>query len=755
VIREVRPAHVLIEGPIDFGERLGELALGHELPIAIFTFYRDATRSHASWTPFCRYSPEWVAIEEGRAAGAAVRFCDLPAWHDAFAGRRNRYADRRGDRAAGRYERMVAALCARFRLDDVDALWDHLFEQPSDPDDLRSRLDAYFEELRGDEEAGPRDGPREELMARCIAWAMREAGDRDVVVVCGGWHAPALARRSEEVLAEDAFPSVSTPADEGARRGSYLVPYSFHRLDSFVGYESGLPSPAYYDEVWESGPEKACDAMLRLATERLRKKKQPVSTADLIACTSMARALARLRHHGELARTDLLDGIAGALVKDALEVALPWARRGPLLPRTEPLLVEVVASLSGDRRGRLAPGTPRPPLLVDAEEQLRQLGLAPTASARSVAIELTTETGREKSRLLHRLRVLGIPGFERTGGPARATGTELAEAWRIAPAEDRESALIEASGWGATLEAAAGAKLEGDLLLAGGRTSELAAILGEAVFVGIGGLAMRVLADVALAVAREPSFADLGAASDHLFDLFRHGDLLGATGAAQLAIVLEAAFDRGLWLLEGLQGGTAPADRDEIAAMRALLAIAKHGPPALAIAPARASAVMSRRAIDASAPPAIRGGALGFLWSAAHWQRPAEATEHAIRAVRAASRPAMLGDFLAGLFALAREEVLAAPDLVGAIDEILVAVGDDDLLVGLPSLRLAFSYFPPLERETIARAILARHGGDPAHARGLVRAEVASADVARGVELDGRVRALAIRYGLADVEGGP
>src|SRR5690349_23405165 len=92
-ILRVQPLHVLIEGPADFNARIDELRLPHALPVALFTYYRDEQRMHASWTPFCEYSPEWVALTVGHDTGAQVRFCDLPAWHPTFAGRRNRYAD--------------------------------------------------------------------------------------------------------------------------------------------------------------------------------------------------------------------------------------------------------------------------------------------------------------------------------------------------------------------------------------------------------------------------------------------------------------------------------------------------------------------------------------------------------------------------------------------------------------------------------------------------------------------------------------
>src|SRR3954468_2206936 len=84
-IETLRPAYVLVEGPADLNDRLDELLLGHELPIAVFTSYRDGVQRHTSWAPFCAYSPEWVALTAGRAVGAHLRFIDLPAWHPAFA----------------------------------------------------------------------------------------------------------------------------------------------------------------------------------------------------------------------------------------------------------------------------------------------------------------------------------------------------------------------------------------------------------------------------------------------------------------------------------------------------------------------------------------------------------------------------------------------------------------------------------------------------------------------------------------------
>ncbi|MBX3249174.1 MAG: hypothetical protein KF901_18490 [Myxococcales bacterium] len=798
VIREVRPRHVLIEGPADWNERLDELRLDHTLPIAIFTFERGPARDHASWTPFCNYSPEHVALKVADEVGAAARFFDLPAWHPAFEGLRNRFADRLGLEERSHASRYVEALCRELGVDDVDTLWDHLFEQPMPLSALRERLATYFERLRADEPGGDRDGPREDFMAASVAWAMRDGGD--VVVVCGGYHAPAIERLWED--ASPAAPALDPSPPPDTRRGSYLVPYSEKRLDAFAGYEAGMPSPAFQEAVWTHGADAACEALLQRAVASLRAKRQHVSTADLIACLSVARGLAQLRGHAALARTDLLDAVASALVKDALEVPLPWSRRGPLLPRTDPLIVAVVSAFSGEQRGKLGAGTPRPPLAADVEAILAAHDLDPRATPREVRVRLADPRERDTSRVLHRLRVLGVPGIQRVAGPGFATDAELEERWMIVRHEDADAALIEAASYGGTLESAATARLEEGLIAAGASLARLAGLLGEAAFTGIDTLSSRVVGQIASAVASEPSLGELGEATHRLFDLYRHGDLVGASQALVLARVLEAAFDRGLWLLEGVSGAEAPADTGHLRAIVALRDLVRRG-ATLVLDVDRAAGVMERRSVDLDAPPAIRGGALGWLWSlglgseGADWvglglgsevEAGSDAeTGHAhvdvdvdgdgdlgdgdfghghghghgdvgdvggfaALAVRGAARPSTLGDFLAGLFALAREEVLESAVLVGALDEVLQEMTRDDFLVALPSLRFAYSWFPPRERERFARRVLAHRGEDVGEARSLLSLPTDAARVAGGYALEARVDAIEAKYGLGPSE---
>lgn len=758
-IAALEPDWVLIEGPADMNERLDELLLSHTLPVAIFSYYHDDKRTHASWTPFCDYSPEWVALREGAEAGAAVRFMDLPAWTEAFAGVRNRYSD--GDRRQADY---VSRLCQELGVDGMDALWDHLFEQPMETEALTGRLDAYFDAVRSDDGAGDRDEAREAFMVRCVRAALAQS-EREVVVVCGGYHKPAIeaaVARADRDDADASWPEVPAGA-EGARHGSYLVPYTFARLDSFTGYESGMPSPAYYQSCWRYGLKAASEQMLAAIVMRLRERKQLISSADLIGALSMTEGLARMRGHAVVGRTDLLDGLASALVKDAQEVPLPWSERGTLRAGTHPVLVEVVRTMSGTQVGLLAEGTPRPPLIADVWNKLHEHKLTPEDSGRrEETLDLTDPEDVERSRLLHQLALLGVPGFVRQQGPSWATDAELKESWLLWKAFEAESALIEAAAYGSTLIDAAMAKLSEKLLEASNNLEALAALLGEAVFVGLSGLTGELLELVAHQARAEPKLERLGPALGQLLGLFRHDTLLGAKGSLELGRIIEAAYDRGLWLFEGIQGQNLPADQGHLKAAMALRDTARFTADILDVSVERATRVMLRRSTDLEAPAAIRGAALGSLWSMDYFDDAHEAVKHALTVIRASSHPKVMGDFLAGLFALAREEVMAVEidqggevdgaaaggPLLAAIDAALGMMENDDFLVAVPALRNAFSFFPPVEKDRIAKAILVRHGEATADSRAFRKLEVPPEVMMAAQALEAEVTKKLLAHGL-------
>src|SRR5215470_9258282 len=193
-IARMRPAAVLIEGPADFNERIGELFLGHRPPIAIYSYvaWQNGSRQGAYY-PMCDYSPEWQALLAAKACGAAVRFIDLPFATLAREDRRtHRYAD---DRLRG--SDYVNALCNALEVESFDDAWDLIAEQ--DPEltakQILRRVGDYCRCLRaadGDAVRGY-DHRRERFMAAHLRAAFAEFGRERVVAVTGGYHTSGIA----------------------------------------------------------------------------------------------------------------------------------------------------------------------------------------------------------------------------------------------------------------------------------------------------------------------------------------------------------------------------------------------------------------------------------------------------------------------------------------------------------------------------------------------------------------------------------
>lgn len=789
-IRTLRPAYVLIEGPADFNERLDELYLPHQLPVAIYSYLSGDQTHRGSWSPFAEHSPEWQALQVAREVGATVRFIDLPAWHDAFSRMENRYADVADHEHEERAEAYERALTEKLSVQGRDALWDHLFEDGCDAAELAQRLLTYFDHLRGEDRGSQGNQAREQMMARWIAWAMAQPGEpgrAQALVVCGGYHAPALARLWQSVPSElPATPQPSlessddeeapgTPDPEAALRfGSYLVPYTFKRLDAFAGYASGMPSPAYYQWVWDHGPEGAAHRALQHVMQRLREKKLPASTADLMAVHLRAQGLARLRGHEKPLRSDWLDALAGALVKDALDAPLPWTYRGAIRPGTDPVLVQAMDVLAGDTVGRLAPGTPQPPLVAAVQAELAAHGIVLRGQLK---LDLLLETDRAKSRVLHRLSILRLPGVRRTQGPKLAMSGERTELWSLSEPLEQQAALIEAGAWGASLHDAARARLEDDLRQAHGRIGPLADGLNQAAWAGLSALSDTLLRELRGAIASEPRFEALGPALSVLHTLLRHGQMLGMADAPVLRVVIESGFDRALWLLEPPAAIT-PADMqahlEGHLALRRIVADVlahaqdnahdAHAPSLLDVEPARALAVWQRKAADTGAAPVSRGAALGATLSLAG--RIADAQTHSDHGVSEAmqllhSLPApVLGDALTGLLALARETLSSEPAFVAGMDRTVQALDNADFVRAMPSLRAAFAWLPPQERGLLADQVLALHDATHLSRRALTAhrtGEAAPEQLAEARRVEDAVLARLAAWGvtLEDAQGRP
>lgn len=767
-----RPAAVLIEGPSDYNPHLGELRLAHQLPIAIYSFFRTESSHSGVYYPFCDYSPEWVALQRGFEVGADVRFIDLP-WSESFGDRRatHRYAD--SELRRGQY---VAALCARLQVEDFDDLWDRMVESHADlkvEEYLRRAHEFCLSTRLWESEVSVSDRRRESFMAKRILDTNRET-DGPILVVTGGFHSSALAARVEGLVApaldiddppEDSSDQTVSIIDSGVA----LTTYSFERLDGLTGYNAGMPSPGFYQHAWQQRSDMVANSsanssansaassaansaatfshqpLLDALVKSLRRRKQTLSTADLIAVETSARAIAAIRGRTHVWRSDLVDAVTSSLVKDELEYGCD-----------SPILDAVHEVLRGSRTGRLASGVRLPRLVDEINRQLELQSLAPSKRVVKVDLDLLNEDDMSKSRLLHQLVALEVKGFRLDGGTdflAREDVGQLWESWRIHWTPEFESSCIEAARYGTDLIEAVAARLVETARRdpSSNRSSQhrgavdAARLLVQASRCGVESLSKELIHEIEGLIATESRFSEIGEALGHILFLYCFDEAFGTTRLPRLQTLLAETFSRATWLLESLGNSTA-VEPGLITGMQSVAETYRRASDALDQADDEYMRVLQRVQADSAKPAEVRGAAAGMLWLIG-----GATGESVLADMMYFSSPEKLGDFLNGLFTLAREVAQRHPKLLQAIDHVLLGFGGEEFQTALPSLRMAFTSFAPREKHHLLFNLFESLGLLPENLN--VPQTVDASTAAEALAIEDRMFETIAKYGLEQVDG--
>ncbi|MDO5094304.1 MAG: DUF5682 family protein [Propionibacteriaceae bacterium] len=693
-IVDARPTAVLIEGPTEYNPHLGELMLDHQLPVMLYSWapmYPHAPEDSPEWGvrrgsfyPMTSYSPEWVALRTAHAAEIPIEFIDLPwlAFAD-VAVAENRYAE--GNVAPGAAERLQR----EFGVDDTASLIDELIEV--DPElslaTYRERIELLGSLLRG--ETDPEIDAREAHMAYRIAEARRSYGD-DMLVVCGAAHISGLRER---LAGEVAAVTTWRPPPDDDRYGIALTPTSYAALDALDGYDAGQPSPGFYDALFTdraAGRHDTSERLLGQVVTGLRKARQFISPADLIAVRTTAGALSQLRGHRQIWRTDLVEGITTALVKDDAGL-------------NHPLLHHVYQALRGNQLGRLAEGTRQPPLTVELRNELESLGLTPTPRRRYEPADLSDDLGLRRSRLLHSLVALEVPGFRQVA-TADKNGVER---WQLHWTPGFEGALVAAARYGGSREQAVSARLLGRAADITSDPAAATALILDAALCGVTQLSASLQARTEALLATASDISAIGDAVGTLMRLFRYDPILRATGRADLGQLLGTTFDRSVRLLERLTPRAEGPELERfVRAMRQLTDSAERVGTQLSYDLDGFHEALAVVIADDRQAATVRGAALGAQWLAG-----VRADAEIAELLSVVAVPEQLGDFVAGLLGVAREAALRRPEALLRLDSILTDLSDEVFFAALPGLRRAFSHYTPRERSQVAQLLLGDSAG--------------------------------------------
>ncbi|MBL1081412.1 hypothetical protein JK359_05375 [Streptomyces actinomycinicus] len=547
-----RPRAVLIEGPPEADALIPLVAdPGLRPPVALLAHAVDEPGRSAFW-PFAEFSPEWVAVRWAVEHEVPARFVDLPATHTLAREEEARALP--ADRGDG--EPVVAAEDDQVRVDplavlaeaagydDPERWWEDVVEHrgPGEQDPLVpfAAVAEAMGALRERYGAGgrPRDLVREAHMRLRLREARKEFGDA-VAVVCGAWHVPALREKST-VTADRALlrglPKVKTDLT--------WVPWTHRRLARAGGYGAGIDSPGWYGHLFHA-PDRPVERWLTKVAGLLRAEDRIVSSAHVIEAVRLAETLAVMRGRPLPGLGETTDAVR-AVMCDGSDV--------PLALVHDRLVV-------GDVLGEVPESAPAVPLQRDLARQQRALRLKPEASERELELDLRGDTDAGRSRLLHRLRLLGVDW----GEPARSRGSTgtFRETWRLRWEPELSVRVAEAGVWGTTVSAAAQAKAEAEAETARG-LADVTALAEQCLLAGMSDalpVVMRVLADRA---ALDTDVAHLAQALPALVRSLRYGDVRG-TDTGALAEVAAGLAER---IFIGLPPACAALDADAAEEMR-------------------------------------------------------------------------------------------------------------------------------------------------------------------------------------------
>lgn len=716
----LQPDCILVEGPPDAEEILAFAAHAELRPPVALLIYDPEKPQRSAFYPFAVFSPEWQAIRFGLERNVPVRFMDLPqslqmglaAEAEAKAAAETPPPES-CESDAGEADSAEAAavpvieatpdlllshdplahLARAAGYSDSERWWEHLVEHRRDSGDIFAAVLEGMTALRESAIASSletldplREQRREAWMRQTIRTAQKEGFQR-IAVVCGAWHAPALTKLPP--AKEDAALLKGLPKRKVA---ATWIPWTYSRLAFASGYGAGVESPGWYDFLWQfqattmraSSSTALSVQWLTSVARLLRGEDLDASSASVIEAVRLAESLAALRGRP-------LPGLPE--FNEATQTVLCFGDALPLRLISEKLIVS-------ERLGTVPDSTPMVPLAQDLTREQKRLRLAPEAAQRVLDLDLRKPNDLDRSRLLHRLNLLGIAWGKGERGSSRQQGT-FHEHWRMHWQPEFAVALIEAGLWGNTIPTAAAAKVRHDTDHAAD-LSALTALLDATLLADLPEAAAHLMTRLQEVAAVASDVGHLMGALPPLANILRYGNVR-QTDATMVTQVVDGLVVR---ICIGLPGACGSLNDEAAEAMFTHL-LATHAALTLLQTPAHLEAwrdVLLRLADAPNLHGVITGRACRLLLEGQHLTTAESARRFGL-ALSTANSPAQSAAWAEGFLHESGIVLVHDDTLWRVIDEWVTALPAEQFDTVLPLLRRTFSTFQAAERRQMGARV--------------------------------------------------
>lgn len=712
-IEEYQPDCILVEGPKNAGELI-DFAVSEETkaPFCIYLSFHDKNgkiseekEKYRAFYPFLDYSPELVALREGRKRGIACEFIDLSYGEKllntqkASEKEEEEYGSDRTFLQSKYYQKLTEKLgCKSF-----NELWEMLFEIDGchmATNDFVRNLYYYCwysrENTEQEELLNQGDIIREYYMAENIKKAQEKY--KKILVVTGGIHTIALT----ELVPAEKLPQYKLDLTKKEENPSYLMPFSYEESDSNFGYQSGMVFPFFYQKVWENilknRKKPFEEAVLRfiMNTAGIVRKKQALSIADEMQSYYMARGLAELREKKECGVFELIDSVKASFVK------------GEINSYYQPALKNLYRLMTGMEMGRVDSHAGVPPVVNDFLEKCKKYKIQTNTSLKKET-KLDTynnESHREKSQFFHQMDFLNtgfcryLKGQESNGNTGRIL---LRESWEYRFAPGVQVALISNSAYGGTLEEACLSLIAKEIADTHNNAQNLSKILLKANYMGLDKIYGELSEKLIEIIGSDMDFLSVADCFQNLCSVKNYSESFDGTEIPFITEILELSINRILTLLYTvIQIKKEEEDKvcDGIKFLYNYFIDSETKQQEEVFLQSLESIY-----IDLSANGALAGISSGILLKKERVSLEEVITkfEGYLNGTEEAKK--MSAAFLKGFFKIAKDIIFIDNRLIQSLDAILRETSGDLFLNILPDLRLAFTYFMPFETDKIAKQV--------------------------------------------------
>ena len=489
-------------------------------------------------------------------------------------------------------------------------------------------------------------------------------------------------------------------------QGVYLMPWSMEAADALNGYASGMPFTGFYQKIWDGLQETETpynDAVLDMivtAGKETRRKEGYLSTYDEICACAMAKGLADIRGKRQPGAYELLDAVLSSFVKGEYNIA------------TDAPMRFLRKAMTGNAVGALCRQADVPPIIHDFEDQCRKFGIktGSTLEAEATLSIFSNPKHRLYSMFLNRMNYLKTAFARKVKGPnlqLKRDRNLMREIWKYKWSVQVNSALIEVSVYGATIEEAAVSLVKEALKKELG-AKESAVLLTEVFEMGLREQMQPVFDRVHELMLGDTDFYSLAEALKSLLMMEELGGLYGSE--MKFGSLIHIGCRKMISLLPAM---TKIKDEDLNRCMNALkLLYQVTGREGERFAQEREDYydVLGKMIRDGEIHAGLNGCIYGILYGSG--RGTAAEVEAACKGYLNGTREQLFStaQFFRGLFFTARDLVFIGDDFIKMLDAFYGQVTEEEFMELLPELRMAFTYFTPRETDKIAAAAAGLHG---------------------------------------------